>query len=150
MVKDLLSMQETQDRSLIRKIPWRREWLSTPVFLPGESHEQSGLAGYSPWGCIESDKIEWLSMHTIWSYFIFPPVINESSSCCTPSLKCHFYFSLSNMCEMGSFSVLFSWEINIVTGIVIWKIVSRMLFTEPLGNNMPTWCPFTSEYFNIS
>ena len=29
---------------------WRREWLSTPVFLPGESHGQRSLAGYIPWG----------------------------------------------------------------------------------------------------
>ena len=42
----------------VRKIPWRREWLSTPVFLPGESHGQRGLAGNSPWGHIESDTTE--------------------------------------------------------------------------------------------
>ena len=29
---------------------WRRKWQSTPVFLPGESHELRGLAGYSPQG----------------------------------------------------------------------------------------------------
>ena len=29
---------------------WRRKWQSTPVFLPGESHEQRSLAGYSTWG----------------------------------------------------------------------------------------------------
>ena len=29
------------------KIPWRREWQSTPVFLPGESYEQRSLGGYS-------------------------------------------------------------------------------------------------------
>ena len=34
----------------IGKIPWMRAWQPTPVFLPGESHEQSSLAGYSPWG----------------------------------------------------------------------------------------------------
>ena len=34
----------------VRKIPWRREWLSTPVFLPGESHGQRSLAGYGSWG----------------------------------------------------------------------------------------------------
>ena len=33
------------------KIPWRREWQSTPVFLPGKSHSQRILAGYNPWGC---------------------------------------------------------------------------------------------------
>ena len=31
------------------KIPWRREWQPTPVFLPGEFHGQRSLAGYSPW-----------------------------------------------------------------------------------------------------
>ena len=31
-------------------IPWRREWLPIPVFLPGEFHGQRSLAGYSPWG----------------------------------------------------------------------------------------------------
>ena len=35
----------------VGKIPWRRKWQPTPVFLPGESHEQRSLAGYSPWGC---------------------------------------------------------------------------------------------------
>ena len=33
------------------KIPWRRTWLPMPVFLPGESHGQRSLAGYSTWGC---------------------------------------------------------------------------------------------------
>ena len=31
------------------KIPWRRQWLPTPVFLPGEFHGQRSLVGYSPW-----------------------------------------------------------------------------------------------------
>ena len=35
----------------IRKIPWRRTWQPTSVFLPGESHGQRSLAGYCPWGC---------------------------------------------------------------------------------------------------
>ena len=34
----------------VRKIPWRSDWLPTPVFLPGEFHGQRSLAGYSPWG----------------------------------------------------------------------------------------------------
>ena len=34
----------------VGKIPWRREWLPTTVFLPGEFHEQRRLVGYSPWG----------------------------------------------------------------------------------------------------
>ena len=45
--KDLPAMQETRD-PWVRKIPWRREWLPTPVFLPGESHGQRSLEGHSP------------------------------------------------------------------------------------------------------
>ena len=33
----------------VGKIPWRREWQPTPVFLPGESHGQRSLVGYSAW-----------------------------------------------------------------------------------------------------
>ena len=35
----------------VRKIPWRRKWQCTPVSLPGKSHGQRSLAGYSPWDC---------------------------------------------------------------------------------------------------
>jgi len=42
----------------VRMIPWRRAWQPTPVFLPGESHGQRILAGYSPLGCKESDMTE--------------------------------------------------------------------------------------------
>ena len=39
----------------VRKIPWRRKWQPTPAFLPGKSHRQRILAGYSPWHDKESD-----------------------------------------------------------------------------------------------
>ena len=41
--------------------PWRRKWQPTPVFLPGESHGQGSLAGYSPWGQEESDTTKRLA-----------------------------------------------------------------------------------------
>ena len=43
-------MQEMQVRSLVGKIPWRRKWQPSPVFLPGKSHGQRSLADYGPWG----------------------------------------------------------------------------------------------------
>ena len=46
LVKNLPAVQDTQ----VWKIPWRRQWHPTPVFLPGESHGRRSLAGYSPWG----------------------------------------------------------------------------------------------------
>ena len=42
----------------VGKIPWRRAQKPTPVFLPGESHRQRSLAGYSPEGCKELGKTE--------------------------------------------------------------------------------------------
>ena len=41
---------------------WRRKWQPIPVFLPGESHGQRSLAGYSPWGGKESDTTEQLTL----------------------------------------------------------------------------------------
>ena len=42
----------------VRKFPWSRAWQPTPVSLPGESHGQRSLLGYSPWGLKESDMTE--------------------------------------------------------------------------------------------
>jgi len=56
-VKDVGSMW-------VGKIPWRRKWQPTPGFLPGESHGQRGLVGYSPWGRKELDMTELLSTNT--------------------------------------------------------------------------------------
>ena len=55
--------------SLVGKIPWRRKWQPSPVFLPGESHGQRSLAGYSPWGCKESDATEHAHTYTYSSVF---------------------------------------------------------------------------------
>ena len=43
----------------VGKIPWRRKWQPTLVFLPGKSHGRRSLAGYSPWGCKELDTTGW-------------------------------------------------------------------------------------------
>ena len=50
MVKNLPAMGEMWFDPWVEKIPWRRKWQLTPVFLPGKSHGQKSLAGYSPWG----------------------------------------------------------------------------------------------------
>ena len=48
MVKNLPIMQEVQETWFdpwVGKIPWRREWQPTPVFLPGEFNGQKSLVG---------------------------------------------------------------------------------------------------------
>ena len=58
MVKNLPVMQETCLHPRVGKLPWRRKWQPTAAFLPGESHGQRSLAGYSPRGRKESDTTE--------------------------------------------------------------------------------------------
>ena len=58
MVKNLPAMQETCVQSLDREDPLEKGIATLPVFLPGESNGQRSLAGYSPWGCKESDTPE--------------------------------------------------------------------------------------------
>ena len=77
----------------VGRIPWRRKWQPTPVVLPGKSHWQSSLVGYSPWGHRESDTTERLSKlagHDSssitdlsiprWQNFFFNPVYQEKHS----------------------------------------------------------------------
>ena len=47
--------------SWVGRISWRRKWQSTPALLPGKSHGQRSLIGYSPWGRKESDMTELLA-----------------------------------------------------------------------------------------
>ena len=45
-------------------ISWRRKWQPTPVFLPGKSHGQRSLVGYSSWGHKELDMTARTCTHT--------------------------------------------------------------------------------------
>ena len=72
LVKNLPAMQETWVWSRVRKIPWRRKWQPTPVFLPGEVHWQRNPAGYSPWTHKSQTR---LSDQTITTMYILPMFI---------------------------------------------------------------------------
>ena len=74
----------------VRKIPWRKEWLPTPVFLPGESHKQRSFVGYSHWGYTKLDTTErlsslgslglkWWKMYTGWFEQNEEPVVSMLS-----------------------------------------------------------------------
>ena len=58
----------------IGKIPWRRKWQPTPVFLPGESHGQRSLVDYSPQGHKESDMTE--RLHFQLKYYLCVSIIS--------------------------------------------------------------------------
>ena len=55
---------KTAVQSWVGKIPWRRKWHPTPVFLPGESHGQRSLVGYSPRAVKGPVRPDWATEHT--------------------------------------------------------------------------------------
>ena len=59
-------MQEIQVQSPDQKDPLEEEMATTPVFLPGESHGQRSLRGYSPKGCKELDTTEHACIEALW------------------------------------------------------------------------------------
>ena len=71
--------------------PWRRHWLPTPVFLPGEFHGQKSLAGYSPWGCKELGLTERLthSLSMFSSVAQLCPTLCDPTDCSTPGFLVH-------------------------------------------------------------
>ena len=70
----------------VSKKPWRRKWYPTPVFLPGKSHGQSSLEGYSPWGwkTVGHDlatKQQWQQFH--YTHVPYSPLLTDIPLCCT-------------------------------------------------------------------
>ena len=62
------------------KIPWRKAWQPSPVFLPGESHGQRSLTGHSPWGCKESDTPEAMKLTRLMNDAALVPGVQQSDS----------------------------------------------------------------------
>ena len=94
----------------IGKIPWRKEWQPTPVFLPEEFHGQKSLVSYSPWDCKELDKIERLTqacVHTRAHARTHTHTHTHVYCCCCCSVT-KLYSTLCNPmdCSMPTSSVL--------------------------------------------
>ena len=65
----------------------RRKWQSTPVLLPGKSHRQRSLVGYSLWGCKQSDTTERLHFHTMVEVMKIMVTSFKRSRACTATLS---------------------------------------------------------------
>ena len=88
-VKNPPAMREIWFDPWVRKIPWRRKWQSTPLFLPEKSHGQRSLVGYSPWDHKQSDTTERL---TLFCGLLFHSV-NNTNSFNFNVIKCiHLFF----------------------------------------------------------
>ena len=98
----------------VTKIPWKRKWLPTPVFLPGESHGQRSLAGYSPQGQSRT-QLKRLSKNSVSQY-------NMSIVFLTVCLMMH---------------VIFLWLIYFRTGGLFLLILFTYFITFPLVTPFP-------------
>ena len=78
----------------VGKIPWRGEWLPTPVLLPGEFLGQRSLVGYSPWGHKELDMAEQLSTHTYSQTHLF--IHSFSHAFISASTQGYLFYSFDN------------------------------------------------------
>ena len=103
--------------SKVGKFLWRREWQSTPVFLPGEFHGQKSLAGYSPWGGKESDTTERLTyIHNIHIHSfplpIFPIELYEFfiyfTCVCYPLSRVRLFVTPRTVAHQASLSMEYS------------------------------------------
>ena len=112
VVNNLPAVQRRRFNLWVGKIPWSRIWKPAPVFLPGKSHRQRSLAGYSPWGH-KRDRHDWTtgqqynlwsqtskdqpaqpSNHIILQFIYFPTHSNYFTS----------YSPFSNTCTLSNFS----------------------------------------------
>ena len=107
----------------VRKIPWRRAWKPTPVFLPRESHGQKSLEAYSPLGSKEVDTTEELKS-------LLMKVKEESE-------KVGLKLSIQKTKIMAS-SPITSWEID---GEIV-EIVSDFIFA---GSKITADCVCSHE-----
>ena len=99
-VKNLPAMRKTWVRSLVWEDPLEKEWLSTPVFLPGEFHGQRSLAGPSTSGRKESGHD--------WATFTFTSKIAKKGIIYT-SKKLAKYFSIERKRQNTNIILLMPW-----------------------------------------
>ena len=125
VVKNPSAMQEPQKKQFdlwVWKIPWRRAWQPTPVFLPGESHGQRSLVGYSPQGHTESDTTE-ATQHTCMAHTL----VLEKSTGKGNKLG---YFPFSVRTEIV---ILFIINFSKATGYIYVIRNNRLLKLDPAG-----------------
>ena len=145
-VKNLIAVRETRFNSLFSKVPWRREGLSAPVFLLGESHGQRNQAG-TVHGVAKSYSIKLFVFMSSWctkEILLFSVVcVNMHFSVCffffnmSLTLFCHidvFTVCIVNTCTIYSinFSSLLSRALN-------GRFLSRRYELGSIGWSFNTW-----------
>ena len=94
--------------SWVGKIPWRRAWQPTPVFLLGEFHGQRSLAGYSPWSRKDSDTTGQLTVSLSLSLLRFLSLKDSRYHYSSPQSPPGLRLTVSPFCLLTAFFSLSS------------------------------------------
>ena len=108
-------------------IPWRRARQPTPVFLPGESHGQRSLVGYSPWGRKESDTVERLTLSLSLEGWPFRPCLSS-----TMQISQNDSLSSSSAYRLSALHRLFSPPGHLPQGLQALLLASLLSMPSPL------------------
>ena len=107
----------------VRKIPWRRQWQPTEVFLPGKFQGQRSLAGYSPRGHKESDVTKHMAHSTNHSFF---STFDVPSTCFNHNIK-KFDISILGGSECSQFIPQTS---ALIAKLEKWQIINKYCRTN--------------------
>ena len=133
IVKNLPAMWETWIQSLGLEDLLEREWLPTPVFLPGEYHGQRGAWGWrSPWGCKELDKTGQLNTFTFKLFHCYYT--------CEGDLWCDYCNCFEAMNHVHIRSEFNGWMLCVCVCVCV------CVLTVPLASH----CPFLSLSLDLS
>ena len=118
----------------IRKIPWRRKWHPTSVFLPGKSHGQRSLVGCSPWG----HRV--IHMHTEnWR----PPILlyltkrgNNRKWCSSLTIV---IFKIVTICKCSYIRKTSHLKITKLWRIILLKFLPHVNLSEPYTYRYQIW-----------
>ena len=130
MVKNLPQCRRPRFDSGGGKIPYRKEWLPTPVFLTGGFHRQRSLVGYSPWGPKEPDTI----FH-IRQFFILHCLEHKMTGATEALL-----YEVNNVLK----DTLESKSMEIKAFLILWKYSNSSLY-HLLWNSWPCLLPWNSN-----
>ena len=139
----------------VEEIPWRREWLPTPVLLPGEFYGQRSLVGYSPWGSKESDTT--VRLHFTPNY----GRVNEDNGDLLQRVPCMHCYECPQPCSRlppTYASTGDSWTLPGKSGSVScgvtapfsWVLVHTRFCLCPPGVYFPVLCKFWQLYGGVN
>ena len=134
MKKICLQSRRHEFNPWVRKIPWRRKWQPTPVFLPEESHGPRSLAGYSPWGHKELDTTERL-------HFTSLLLVTKSKKDPVISVQSLSYVRLfETPWTVAWTKLLRPWDFpSKSTGVGCHFLLQRMFTTQGSNPGLPHW-----------